>query len=253
MQGVFYMTPLSSEITELQAIHAGLAKCEVDNNGLVVSGLLDFTAEPEGFAPITECFAIAMSIPGTYPEELPKLKETGGRVEQGYSHVFLDGSLCLGVPVEIRRAFSLQPSLLGFVNRLVIPFFYGFCHWKQFGDHPFGEHAHNGKGILEYYKEALNLAKEESAIAFLLHLFQHGYRGHHECPCGSGKKLRKCHGPILLELKQHHTSHTLTYEMIHTLDYLLRAIHTQDTQFSTKFINQINRFIQRNGSKLFRS
>ena len=26
------------------------------------------------------------------------------------------------------------------------------------------------------------------------------YRGHHLCPCQSGKILRKCHGPVMLDL-----------------------------------------------------
>jgi hypothetical protein len=37
-------------------------------------------------------------------------------------------------------------------------------------------------------------------LALLKIMADGSYRGHHPCPCGSGKILRKCHGPIMLRL-----------------------------------------------------
>ena len=31
------------------------------------------------------------------------------------------------------------------------------------------------------------------------YIVHNSYRGHHICPCGSDKRLRKCHGEVLLE------------------------------------------------------
>ena len=95
------------------------------------------------------------------------------------------------------------------MNKLVIPYFYGYCHWKKYGEHPFGEHKHGAEGIVRYYIDELELVDEVAALAVVCFLFEHGYRGHHACPCGSGLNVRRCHGPKLRELHQHHTPETL--------------------------------------------
>ncbi|MYD45823.1 MAG: SEC-C domain-containing protein [Gammaproteobacteria bacterium] len=235
---------LLSEIAELKATHRGLEHYEENENATVLSGTLTFKAKPDGFDSITDSFQISISIPKTYPRELPKVRETEGRISQDYDHIFTNGNLCLGIPVEMNRIFSLQPCLLGFVNRLLVPYFYGFCHWKQYGKHPFGEHDHNGDGIVEYYMEQLNLRDEERAIAFVCYLYEFGYCEYHECPCGSEKRLKNCHGPKLFALKQHHTEYTLNVEVYHVINMFKASVKAGKPRFSAKLTNQIIRIIQ---------
>ena len=118
------MTELTSQIAELQAIHKKLKKTGEKKDEIVLSGQLPFEAANDGFAQITDSFEIEMLIPNAYPDILPRVRETGGKIDSKYEHVFLNGFLCLAVPVEMRRIFHQQPSLLGFVNRLVIPYFF---------------------------------------------------------------------------------------------------------------------------------
>ena len=120
----------------MQAVHKRLEKAEENAGEVVLEGTLLFEAESEGLAAITDSFEIAMRIPDVYPDGLPRINETGGKIDCNYEHVFTDGTLCLGVPIEMRRIFVQQPTLLGFVNRLAVPYFYGYCHWKQYGEHP---------------------------------------------------------------------------------------------------------------------
>ena len=206
-------TELATQITELQENHNGLAYVAETEHETVLSGSLPFEASTDGYASITASFEINLLIPSLYPDNLPRVRETRGEIDGGYEHVYTDGTLCLAVPIAERLMFSRQPSLLGFVNNLVIPYLYGYCHWKEHGEHPFGEQKHGDEGIVRYYVDTLDLIDEARALAVVLFLFEHGYRGHHDCPCGSALKVRKCHGPMLYDLHCHHTPETLRYDL----------------------------------------
>jgi hypothetical protein len=204
---------LRRQIAELTEIHKGLtARIERDHETLL-SGTLPFEASADGLEMITESFEIELTIPHDFPDTLPRAREKGGRIRD-YAHINTSGTLCLAVPVEQRRIFFEQPTLLGFVNRLVIPYLYGYCFWKKHGRHPFDEAAHGYEGILRHYVDTLHLSGELPALAVICFLFEHGYRGHHDCPCGSGLKVRACHGPALLALHQHHTRHTVRNDFL---------------------------------------
>ena len=66
---------------------------------------------------------------------------------------------------------------------------------------PFGELSHGGIGILEYYQELFDLKDTRRVLTMLKILADDKYRGHDRCPCGSGKRLRSCHGGKLLEVQ----------------------------------------------------
>lgn len=238
------MKEIGAEIRELLAIHQGLRAPVGPDGDMVISGELTFEAVPKDLPPITESFEIEVQVPTQYPDFLPEVRETGGKIDNEYEHVFPNGTLCLGVPIELRRIFAGQPSLLGFVNSLVIPYFYGYCYWKEHGKHPFGEQKHGGEGIIEYYTYRLNLREEAQAIAFICFLFEYGYRGHHPCPCGSRRKVRHCHGPILLDLHKHHTPHTLTQDLSCALDYLVGKLKDEQLVVPNALLKQIGRIVR---------
>ena len=199
---------LASEVAELQLVHQGLTRLRETETDSVLCGPLPFVASAEGYELIEDIFEIDLFVPRSYPKELPWVLETGGRISSDYEHINKDGKLCLAVPIEERLIFECMPSLLGFVNNLLIPYCYGYCIWERHDVHPFGEREHGGAGIAQFYINRLGLPGKVQALNFVLHLVQHGYRGHHDCPCGSGTKLRNCHGHALMQLNQCHTAST---------------------------------------------
>ena len=241
------MAELATEIAELQAVHKGLKKTQKNEGEVVLEGTLLFEAEPEGFASITDSFEITMRIPDVYPDNLPRITETGGKIDSDYEHVFTNGTLCLGVPIEMRRIFGQEPTLLGFVNRLVIPYLYGYCHWKKYGAHPFGERKHGGEGIVQYYKEKLGLDDEFTALTIIRFLIEHGYRRHERCPCGSGRKILKCHDPTLRDLHRHHTPITLDQDLRLANEYLVSKFRDGDLLFQEDISRHIRQLV--GGSK----
>ena len=234
---------LAVQIAELQQVHSGLTEVSSDGNDTVLKGPLCFEASADGFNPITECFEIEIVIPETYPKDLPRVREIGDKMDADYDHVYESGTLCLAVPIEERRVFLEQPSLLGFVNRLVVPYFYGYCHWKTHNVHPFNESEHGPQGIVHHYMDLLRLTDELGVLACIAFLCEHGYRGHHPCPCGSGKKVRKCHGKALRELHELHTDVTLKTDFVATLDVCMPVIKSDDTKISVSLLRQVSRLI----------
>lgn len=236
---------LAMQIAELQQAYSGLTEVSADGNGTVLKGPLRVEASADGFDSITECFEIEMVIPELYPEELPRVREIGGKMDANYSHVYESGKLCLAVPIEERRLFLEQPSLLGFVDKLVIPYFFGYCHWKMHGVHPFGESEHGSQGIVRHYMDVLGLTNEISVLAMIAFLYEYGYQGRHPCPCGSRKRVRKCHGEVLRRLYKLHTQDTLMTDYCAALAVCMPAIESNDTKVPMSLRRQISRLSSR--------
>ena len=92
-----------------------------------------------------------------------------------------DGRCCLGIKRGNNRSFSIRD----FIPELIIPFFYRFSYTEKFGlaasrNDLWGEYSHGEEGITEYLKEISIFAKQKPSRNDL-------------CPCGSGKKFKKCH------------------------------------------------------------
>ena len=79
-------------------------------------------------------------------------------------------------------------------------YLYTYRYYEEYGIYPFGERSHGIMGDLEYIKELFNV-KEWGQVFDIMHFIANfSYRGHLLCPCGSGKRLRNCHGDILMKV-----------------------------------------------------
>lgn len=238
---------LRRQIAELTAVHKNLTTVVEGAAETIVAGALPFEASADGLETIAESFDIELTIPGAFPTTLPTVKETGGRIGSDYGHRNPSGTLCLGIPVEQRRLFLEEPTLLGFVNRLVIPYLYGFCFFKKHGGHPFSEAGHGNEGILCHYMDTLNLQDEAAALAVICFLIETGYRGHHDCPCGSGQIVRACHGSKLLALKRTHNEQSLRADFVAILSLCSAKFESGHPSISDPLRRQILRILKRLG------
>ena len=236
---------LQGQIVELSGVHKGLTDVVEHDAETLLSGTLDFKASADGLETITASFEIELSIPHVFPHRLLRAKEIGGRIETGYEHLNPDGTLCLAVPIEQRRVFLEQPTLLGFVDRLLVPYLYGYCFWRKHGYHPFNEAAHGYEGILRHYVDTLSLRGSLQALAVICFLFEHGYRGHHDCPCGSGRIVRACHGPVLRAIHQHHTPETLRGDFLAIFGSCFAEFEKGQLSFSGPLRNHLIRLLKR--------
>jgi hypothetical protein len=163
-------------------------------------GLLGFAGEFSGQL-IEDEFAILMIVPNDYPKNLPQVWETENRIPSDF-HKYTNKSLCLGAPLAVKATFYEEPTLSCFVHNCLIPYLYSYSFYSRNGSLPFGELSHGIKGIYEYYRELFHLEEKRAVFRLIKILAGNNYRGHLPCPCGSGKKLRSCHGPLLLNIKE---------------------------------------------------
>lgn len=113
-----------------------------------------------------------------------------------------------------------NPSLVGFIEELLVPYLYSYSYFEKTSRMPFGELSHGGKGITEYYQQLLQLDSEVAVIGFLRVLADDDYRGHHHCPCSNGKNLRACHGQQLREIMAYQSSDEFALEYLNVAKYL---------------------------------
>lgn len=146
-----------------------------------------------------EGFEIEISIPGDYPSQPPWVRETEGRTSE--FHTYSDGTLCLGAPLAVKATYRKDPTLLGFIEKSIIPYFFSYIHWKKSGKLPYGELSHGAKGIVEFYRELFVVETDQQILPLLRVLADNDYRGHVLCPCNSGLIMRTCHGATLLDIK----------------------------------------------------
>jgi SEC-C motif len=237
---------LRVQLAELAAVHKGLINIEERDGFTIVSGALTFDATPAGLEQIIDSFDIEIRIPHSYPDDLPEVTETAGRIDGSYSHRNpAVGTMCLAAPVQVRLTFLEQPSLLGFVNRLTIPYLYGFAYWYRHGVHPFGELEHGHEGIAQYYKRRLGLANDVAVLEFLSYLLEHGFRGHHDCPCGSGKKLRACHGDAMRTLLPALAESALADDMMKVSDVCFGKQKKGELQIPASLLARLHKLVDR--------
>jgi len=97
--------------------------------------------------------------------------------------------------------------------------------------------------------DTLELSDELAALAVISFLYEHGYRGHHPCPCGSGLRVRKCHGPMLRDLHQHHTRQTLMLDFEAVFGICFKKFKDGELSFPKSLKIQILRILK-NGQKI---
>ena len=169
---------------------------------------------------IEDTYQIEIHIPNDYPESPPTAFETGNKIDKSFEHFMADGSLCLGAPLEIRKNFLQHKSLLRFINEQLIVYLFAYSYKRDYGETPFGELAHGGTGIMQYYQDLLRVDDHVAVLGLLKVLADDSYRGHLPCPCGGGAILRRCHGQQLRELSSLQSCEHFSQDVIAVLGSL---------------------------------
>jgi len=186
---------------DVLAIHPDFSLKPTDSAAVRLSGRLMFAMQPSDLERIEDAFEIEMVIPSDFPNVPPSVWELGGRIPSNI-HKHRDGSLCLGTPAGLKLALRQAPTLLGFVNACVVPYLYGFLYFSRHGRFPFGEAAHGVAGIRQGFAELLHLRNEKLAQEFVkLAGMRKRDANKVVCPCGSGRRLGKCHNVVVNDLR----------------------------------------------------
>jgi hypothetical protein len=107
--------------------------------------------------------------------------------------------LCVIVPEE----WYPYPdrTVLGYLDGPLRNFLIGESLVARGLPRPFGERSHRAKGLLEAYGDMVGSTEPVVITTYLDYLSKDEVKGHWECPCGSGQRLRNCHAAHLRTLR----------------------------------------------------
>lgn len=198
---------VKQQFNQLNQKFVNLQLSQNDRKNPVIKGRVEFDAT---FADITAhcAYDIEIRIPCDFPNEPPVAFETGGRItdfHRNKNERNEPGELCLGTQAAILRKWNKLPTLLEFVNDLVVPFLFSHTVFLETGKMPYGELAHGDEGVFQYYQELFDCRNPEIIIKLLQCCFgKHIHEVENEgfCPCGSNRRFVDCHKAIIEDFRQ---------------------------------------------------
>jgi hypothetical protein len=187
------------ELARVQTRYPCLARLPL-GDGLVLRGT--FPIVQDGVE--LDSFKVAIELRADGSAYRPVVSEIGGRVPRSPDrHVNADGSACIGLPEDLLVLTRGEPMLLtSFIDGPVRDYFLAQVSYETEGRWPFGDRGHGTTGVREFYKELLGTADAETVRRYLVVLSQERVYRQWFCPCGSGEKLRRCHGSAIAALRE---------------------------------------------------
>jgi len=148
---------------------------------------------------------VRIEVPGDFPQSIPTAEVEAGQLHEKWDH-FLGAdrvALCLGSPFRLRMILRKDPTLIGFLDRVILPYFANHEAFTVGQSLPFGELNHGTSGLLSEYQDILKLEKPTDVLP-MLELLGRKRRiaNKHACPCRSGMRLGVCHARSLSELRR---------------------------------------------------
>lgn len=155
--------------------------------------------------------------------KLPEVYDIDGQIDFKYPHRYEDGKLCLDTDVAIKIRYENGIDLCLWMQDFVEVFYFSYEYFKRNGEYPFGERKHGSDGIIETYGDYFHVTDKNNILNCLRYIYMRGYNGHDQCPCRSGKYIRKCHGKYILPFYNNKKRREIVksdYEMIIKEKYL---------------------------------
>lgn len=149
---------------------------------------------------MTGKFTIEIVVSNKNPLEIPIVREISNSIAADYPHRNNGGELCLASELELKLFCTHSSDICLFIEKYIIPYLYTYCYYKEYGVYPYGERSHGMQGNLEYLKDLFAVDDWGQVFDIMMFVIHFSYRGHLECPCGSGEKIRNCHGVVLKQL-----------------------------------------------------
>ena len=226
---IFTADTIASQITRLLQGYPDLAVLQSDSTMVRLHGHVLVFRTHNDFT-LRKIYALDIVIP-VCSAELPYVIDTGRQISQDYHHYYPNGMLCLETDTRIRIRFVDGFDLTAWMLEFVEVYYFTYEYYERFGTFPFGERSHGILGIIQTYQDLLR-TKEEVETYKLMHFIQdRAYRGHHPCPCDSGKSLRKCHGQAMLRF----------YKDIRIKKIMIDDLIVLDTEFAKERDRERNR------------
>lgn len=188
------------ELKEALTYYPKLDLLQIEKN-LEVAGEWEVNFNGE----VIETYNIQIKIPEDYPNSVPDVFELSGKIPKHRNRHLSQGwnwRACLFVPDQ---RWEIWPIGAGFLKFLKIPvhnFFLSQAYFDEYLIWPFKDRPHGDDGILDYYFEKFGTSDLQKNITLLQLVYGDQIHRQSFCPCGSKNKIRRCHGPLIVLLRE---------------------------------------------------
>lgn len=191
-------------LDELLTRHTGLRIEPSPSEDVIIKGALSFRLIGPNEVVIEDEYDVEIHVPMDFPIGVPTTYETGQRIPDDY-HKLEGNALCLGAPTALRIRLQKSPTLLTIVDEFLIPYLAGYTHLAQTGMVLFGELPHGSEGIRQYLRELFKCSRAAHPEDFArLASLKKELANKFPCPCGSGRRLGKCHNRAVNEVRKNY-------------------------------------------------
>jgi hypothetical protein len=207
------------QLDELLGRYPGLKITPADD-ALVLRGELAFRVVGPNEEYLEDEYKVEIIVPLDFPDALPSARERDGRIPLAY-HKLEGNLLCLGAPTELRIKLEASPTLLTYVEDLLIPYLYGYSYYSKNGKMPYGELLHGDDGIRQYLAGLFQSNNADHAEQFVYCAAMKKRRANKRpCPCGSGRRLGRCHNRTVNSMRVRFGRKWFQREYLRILDSL---------------------------------
>lgn len=165
--------------------------CSEEKTGWRINGDMDICDFKGNY---WNTFNIEIWVPGTYPRCKPQVWERSNILKREMNwHITEDGECCIDIEHRLEMYRTRGMDILDFIKNKVYPFFVNQVYKEGKGQYASGEYEHDFDGVVQFYKEDLNIHNPELAVKILQKLIENDLPQRNEiCICG-GKKYKECH------------------------------------------------------------
>ncbi len=164
---------------------------------VVIEGV--FTAHSDDDTIAIEDYQVRITITSNYPYSFPIVEETGNKIlpRNSSRHINIDGTLCLGNPVDEARVCRNGITLIWFLKNILNPHLCREYVRDKTGNYPTGERSHGIEGIWESYYDIFGTKDKLRILQEMESIISHGSIGRNDlCYCGGGRKYKVCHAKL---------------------------------------------------------
>lgn len=153
---------------------------------------------------VCDRYLVEIELSKKSPTGLPIVREVGKRIPRiPHRHMNADGTACVVLPDAFWHENPDGMNLLDFLKGPLRGYLasQSLVELGVSDPWPSGEWAHGVDGLIEFYAKLLGSKDSKIILQYLEIIARVKLKGHWRCPCGSGKKLRKCHGATIEQLR----------------------------------------------------
>ena len=151
---------------------------------------------------VRDRYQIEITLAKDHPKSLPMVRETAERIPRVVErHMNANGTACVLLADERWKSWPVGAPLLQFLTGPVHNYFVCQSVVEAGDPWPMKQLPHGVDGIRMYYREMLGIEDDRMIAGFLSCLAATQVKGHWDCPCASGRRLRDCHLKMVLDLR----------------------------------------------------